>query len=334
MLQRKKKPYPNLNSYDYSWFAREMTEEELYTVNGGQVMSQADQYAMAQAHTQGDQETMDTIVSKYENKDEQNAGNNSPATGTSSSTSSNSDTSSQQSEENTAIPMNYDALPRPKTKGTMSPDEQAMMAMYDEMIKTGSGRNMQYGTIAGYVVDKEGALGFGHAGWFVQTYDNKFVFFEITGISKKTNGLKDNIPAGTTAKDYNEKATTVLSNSPVGKVTMPLATSLDFPTQAGCLARVYDSKEEMMASLSDMQFDEMIVFNTNSVQNAYIYDASVEIGKSFYGYELLTNSCGIIGRDVLTTDGSGINSYFDIPVPNMIDNVLSASNNNCWREKL
>ena len=307
-----------------------MTEEELYTVNGGQVMSQADQYAMAQAHAQGDQETMDTIVSKYENKDEQNTGNNSSAA----STSSNSDTSSQQSEENTAIPMNYDALPRPKTKGTMSPEEQAMMARYDEMKKTGYGGNMQYGTIAGYVVNKEGAKNFGHAGWFVQTYDNKFVFFEVIGISEATNGLNENISPGTTKPDYNGKDTTVLSNSPVGKVTMPLAASLKFPTQAGCLARVYDSKEEMMASLSAMEFDEMIVFNTNSVQNAYIYDASVEMGKSFYGYELLTKSCGIAARNSLTVEGSGINCYFDSPVPNFIDDDLSASNNNCWREKI
>ncbi|MBO7582432.1 MAG: hypothetical protein J6T20_01410 [Treponema sp.] len=46
MLQRKKKPYPNLYACDYSWFAREMTEEELYTVNGGQVMSQSDQMTL------------------------------------------------------------------------------------------------------------------------------------------------------------------------------------------------------------------------------------------------------------------------------------------------
>jgi hypothetical protein len=42
-MLRKKKTYPNLNACDYSWFAREMTEEELYTVNGGQVMSQSDE---------------------------------------------------------------------------------------------------------------------------------------------------------------------------------------------------------------------------------------------------------------------------------------------------
>lgn len=37
---RKHKPHPNLNSYDYSWFARD------------------------------DKETMDAFVAKYENKDE------------------------------------------------------------------------------------------------------------------------------------------------------------------------------------------------------------------------------------------------------------------------
>ena len=328
-IQKRRLPkFIDINTFDFTPYGRELTREESYLVNGGQVMSQADQYAMAQAHARGDKETMDAIVSKYENKDEQNAGNSSPDA----SNSSNSDTSSQQSETNNVIPMNYDALPRPE--GTMSPDEQAMMAMYDEMKKTGAGRNMQYGTIAGYVVDKEGAAGCGHAGWFVQTYNNKFVFFEITGISKKTNGLKDNISAGTTAKDYNEKATTVLSNSPVGNITMPLAVLLGFPTQAGCLARVYDSKEEMMASLRDMQFDEMVVFNTNSAQNAYIYDESVKLGKSFSGYELITNSCGIAGRDSLTVEGSGIKCYLDTPIPNCIDNVLCASNNNCWREKI
>ena len=326
--KRKLPKFIDINTFDFTPYGRELTREEAYLVNGGQVMSQADQYAMAQAHARGDKETMDAIVSKYENKDEQNAENNNSAA----STSSNSDTSSQQSETNNVIPMDYDALPRPE--GTMSPDEQAMMAMYDEMIKTGSGRNMQYGTIAGYVVDKEGALGFGHAGWFVQTYDNKFVFFEVTGISKKTNGLEDDILSGTTKPDYNGKATTVLSNSPVGKVTMPFATSLDFPTQAGCLARVYDSKEEMMASLSNMGFDEMVVFNTNSAQNAYIYNASVELGKNFSEYELITNSCGIAGRDSLTVEGSGIKCYLDTPIPNCIDNVLCASNNNCWREKI
>ena len=56
--------------------------------------------------------------------------------------------------------------------------------------------------------------------------------------------------------------------------------------------------------------------------------------KSFSGYELITNSCGIAARNSLTVEGSGINCYFDSPVPNFIDDDLSASNNNCWREKI
>ena len=318
----------DINTFDFTPYGRELTREESYLVNGGQVMSQADQYAMAQAHAKGDQETMDAIVAKYEHKDEPEEGQVSPA----SNSSSGSGASSQETDPNTVIPMNFDALPRPE--GTMSPDEQAMMAMYDEMKKTGAGRNMQYGTQAGYVLNQEGAATFGHAGWFVQTYNNKFVFFEVIGISPETNGLKASITPGTTEKDNLKKDTTVLSNSPVGKATMPFAVSSGFDTQAGCIARVYDSKEEMVESLSKMGFDEMVVFNTNSVQNAYIYDESVKFGKNFSEYEVLTNSCGIAGRNSLTVEGSGINCYLDTPVPNILDDALFVSNGNCWLEKI
>ena len=328
-IQKRRLPkFIDINTFDFTPYGRELTREEAYLVNGGQVMTPEDQYAMAKAHERGDQAAMDAIVAKYERKDEPEEGQVSPV----SNSSSGSDTPSQETDSNTTIPMSFDTLPRPE--GTMSPDEQAMMAMYDEMKKTGAGRNMQYGTIAGYVVNKEGAKNFGHAGWFVQTYNNKFVFFEVIGISEATNGLDKNISPGTTKSDYNGKDTTVLSNSPVGKATMPLAVSSGSDTQAGCIARVYDSKEEMIAALEKMEFDEMVVFNTNSVQNAYIYDESVKLGKSFSGYELITNSCGIAARNSLTVEGSGINCYFDSPVPNFIDDDLSASNNNCWREKI
>lgn len=328
MLNRKLPKFIDINTFDFTSYGRELTREESYLVNGGQVMSQADQYAMAKAHERGDQAAMDAIVAKYENKDKQEPEQANPATGSSSG----SDTSFHQTDSDPVIPMNFDTLPRPE--GTMSPDEQAMMAMYDEMKKTGAGQNVQYGTQAGYVLNQEGAATFGHAGWFVQTYNNKFVFFEVIGISPKANGLEEDIPPGTTAKDYKRKDTTVLSNSPVGKGTMSAAASLDFPTQAGCIARVYDSKEEMVESLNKMGFDEMVVFNTNSVQNAYIYDESVKFGKSFCGYEVLTNSCGIAGKSSLTVEGSGIKSYFDTPVPNLIDDVLFVSNKNCWFEKI
>ena len=56
-MQRKKKPYPNLNSYDYSWFAREMTEEELYKVNGGSTVEDN--------HTVQSGDTLGTLVYNY-----------------------------------------------------------------------------------------------------------------------------------------------------------------------------------------------------------------------------------------------------------------------------
>ena len=71
--KRKLPKFIDINTFDFTPYGRELTREEAYLVNGGQVMSQADQYAMAQAHARGDKETMDKIVSKYENKDEQNA---------------------------------------------------------------------------------------------------------------------------------------------------------------------------------------------------------------------------------------------------------------------
>ena len=69
-LFRKKKPvYFDLDSYDCSSFAREVTEEELYLINGGGTMSSADQAAMAEACKNGDKEAQAEIKAKYETKD-------------------------------------------------------------------------------------------------------------------------------------------------------------------------------------------------------------------------------------------------------------------------
>ena len=63
-IKRKLPKFIDINTFDFTPYGRELTSEEAYFVNGGQVMSQADQYAMAQAHARGDQETMDAIVAK------------------------------------------------------------------------------------------------------------------------------------------------------------------------------------------------------------------------------------------------------------------------------
>ena len=54
---RKTKTFVNLNSYDYSWFAREMTEQELYTVNGGSTVEDT--------HTVQSGDTLGTLVYNY-----------------------------------------------------------------------------------------------------------------------------------------------------------------------------------------------------------------------------------------------------------------------------
>jgi hypothetical protein len=55
--------------------------------------------------------------------------------------------------------------------------------------------------------------------------------------------------------------------------------------------------------------DSYIEFNTIPEQDRIILAASESIGKSFNGYQLISNSCGTIARDVLTTPGSGINGH-------------------------
>ena len=62
ILKQKFPKFIDINTFDFTPYGRELTREEAYLVNGGQVMSQSDQYAMAQTNAKGDQETMDTKV--------------------------------------------------------------------------------------------------------------------------------------------------------------------------------------------------------------------------------------------------------------------------------
>ena len=73
-IQKRRLPkFIDINTFDFTPYGRELTREEAYLVNGGQVMTPEDQYAMAKAHERGDQAAMDAIVAKYERKNEQNA---------------------------------------------------------------------------------------------------------------------------------------------------------------------------------------------------------------------------------------------------------------------
>ena len=108
-IKHKLPKFIDINTFDFTPYGRELTREEAYLVNGGQVMSQADQYAMAQAHAQGDKETMDAIVAKYENKDEPaqtTTGSSSGNLGSSGSTGSTSEVTDVSNNTQTSIPAN------------------------------------------------------------------------------------------------------------------------------------------------------------------------------------------------------------------------------------
>ena len=416
-LFKKKKPvYFDLDSYDCSSFAREVTEEELYLINGGGTMSSADQAAMAEAGKNGDAQKQAEIRAKYETKDSTSTststGSNGlvkPAPATVSTTPTQVDTPAQStaldhgqqaemakqdaerktggagsggsygsnsssaysgggysgqggsasgsgsSSKGSSGSKSYTSAltheqqyemgikgaeerksadrvsgstcgakedPSGAIKGheaALTHKQQHEMAMkYSQ--KNGNNKNgIEYGVQAGYVADLDGAFGMGHAGWFAQR-DGKYAFFEVIGISDKDNGngISEKIQSGTKTKDKWGNDVTVLSNSPLSFPTAGSAGSSNLATNAGCLLRFFDSKDEMKKMLNEIGFDEMVVFNKNSVQNDCIYDASIKNGIDFKGYNLLNNSCGIIARDSLITDGSGIstmNPYYSIKHP-------------------
>ena len=57
MKKYKLQKFKDINTYDYSWFAREMTEEELYIVNGGSTVEDT--------HTVQSGDTLGTLVYNY-----------------------------------------------------------------------------------------------------------------------------------------------------------------------------------------------------------------------------------------------------------------------------
>ena len=202
------------------------------------------------------------------------------------------------------------------------------------------------GKESGYILDNEGAQGFGHAGMYVQTKDGKYAFFEVTGISKEANGIESNISPGSTVKDKWGHDTTVLSNLPLKFPTQGSAQSMGQPTRAGCLLRTFDKREDMIAALQEMDFDEMIVFKTQGREDAKIYDKAFVEGQSFSGYQVFNDSCGIFARNALTVQGSGIkainpfvniNNIFSSSIPNEIGANLYLANPEStiirWRQK-
>jgi hypothetical protein len=175
----------------------------------------------------------------------------------------------------------------------------------------------------------------GHAGMYVQQEDGKYAFFEVTGISKEANGLSSTSTPGETKKDKWGNDTTILSNLPLDSPSPETAQAVGMPGQAGALMRVFDDKNQMIAALTAMGFDEAIGFDTTPAQDSSIYKAAVSSGQSFSGYNLLNNSCGIFARNALTIAGSGVralNPFLGITslgsqsIPNIIGANLILAN--------
>ncbi len=168
------------------------------------------------------------------------------------------------------------------------------------------------GRECGYVLDGEGAHGMGHAGMFVKLDDGRYAFFEVIGISNEKNGIPSDATPGTTHKDIHGKDTTVLSNSPNSLPSPSISAKLGFPENSGALLRIFEgenAKKDMEAYFHSAGFESGIEFDTTPQQDKLIYDAALSGGKNFSGYNLVTNSCGIFARNMLTTPGSGIRPY-------------------------
>jgi hypothetical protein len=178
----------------------------------------------------------------------------------------------------------------------------------------------------------ENAVGpFGHAGWFVKT-DGGYSFFEVTA-------LPDNrLPGDSITKEGEEKSGVILSNSRLTFSNWAFRKMVHGETSAGVVQRDFSSKDEMLDYLSSAGnnggYDTIIEFNTTARQDAVILRASLSKGSSFSFYSLLGNSCGIIARDVLTTEGSGLykmmplgfGSTLILNAPNDIGDNLYSSN--------
>jgi hypothetical protein len=159
------------------------------------------------------------------------------------------------------------------------------------------------GRESGYVMDEDAVGVFGHAGWFVKT-DTGYSFFEVTE-------LPNDVRAGDLIQKEGEtKEGKVLSNSSLSVSNWVVRKIAGGKTSAGVVQRDFITKDDMLAYLSAAGdkggYDTIIEFNTTPKGDSEIYRASIEKGADFSSYALLGNSCGIIARDVLTTQGSGL----------------------------
>lgn len=155
---------------------------------------------------------------------------------------------------------------------------------------------------AGYVIDKQAVFGAGHGLSFVST-GSKYSLFEVTGFKNKEEIHR---------KDYagdDKRSGEVLSCKPLKFPTPSSAEAAGREPYAGVLRTDFDSREKMIDYLARVGkcegFDKIYEFNITEEQSKALLERAVTYGEQYEGYEPKT-SCGVFGRELLTSSGTGI----------------------------
>lgn len=155
---------------------------------------------------------------------------------------------------------------------------------------------------AGYVIDKQAVFGAGHGLSFVSN-GSRYSLFEVTGFKNKEEIHR---------KDYagdDKRSGEVLSCKPLKFPTPGSAESIGREPYAGVLRTDFDSREKMIDYLAGVGkhegFDKMYEFDITEEQSKALLERAVTYGEGYKGYEPNT-SCGVFGRELLTSSGTGI----------------------------
>ena len=162
------------------------------------------------------------------------------------------------------------------------------------------------GRESGLVIDENAVSGFGHAGMYVQT-EKGYSFFEVAEITESIE------------KEQELGKAEILSQSNLELPTIGSARKAGRGTEAGVIRRDFATKEEMDEHLAKNGYTVALEFKTSEAQDKKIFDAAMEQGKSYHGYNVIKDNCVTWARSVLATQGSGINSGINA---NNISNIF------------
>lgn len=326
VLNKKQPRYFDLDSFNYkSYGYREMTEEELLTVNGG---AEIENSIAAQANANvGDTVTRKdgttwTITQGDINWAQQIMEQRSTTYGATGETGQPQYGNGGPSGNNDTTPKNPPPLINQDKKETTRKEE----------------------AFVEYVMKEDGAGGFGHGAILVHLGE-KYYLFEINSIPEDLN-LNDNLQVILDKmKKYDKENYFHKSTQPEYESKVLSKTKTKFPTwgsletsnrsedkYSGCIQRTFDSRKDVMKFLEQAGYDSGVKFDTTDEQTELVYKNAIENGSNFTDYILFGNNCGSYSLDSLVSPGTGIYheqwETFGIVdfVPNNIGKILLKSN--------